>query len=89
MTITTSERRFPVEPIRELEGVGLRTLAGRLGMSDSKLYRHIRQGGWTFDLADSYAIRLGYMPEEVWPDFLDLDDDELGDDDEPADDQHG
>lgn len=77
--------RFPFEPIEHalagsdhwsrqhggydcLDGVMNSYIAERTGINRGQIIRYKREG-LTVDAADRIAIRLGFHPAELWPDF--------------------
>ncbi len=45
-------------------------LAGKLGLSDSTLRRWEQKGGIPDRHADAVAVAAGFLPWEVWPDWV-------------------
>jgi hypothetical protein len=49
--------------------VPYKTIADYLGMARNNI-EHARRRGLSFDQCDRWAIRLGYHPAELWPDWM-------------------
>lgn len=59
-------RPFPLAPLLEVGGTGIKTTARALGIDPAQLHRW-RRYGLTIDQADEMACRLGLHPIEIWP----------------------
>ena len=60
--------RFPVEPLQALSGHSWRELQTILRVSWSTL-NSMRGRGFDVYQADRYAMRCGWLPMEVWPEW--------------------
>lgn len=76
-------RRLPFEPVERVAALRVldhwtggpgqgktAAVARHLGVDDRQVYRW-RDYGITPDQADGFAVRLGFHPLELWPDFHD------------------
>ena len=64
-------KRYPLEPLARLVGASSYTsLARELGVSGSMLSVY-RTKGLTDAAADRLAVRAGWHPAEVWPEWFD------------------
>jgi hypothetical protein len=61
-------RRYPLEPLVAASGLSEAALARSVGLSGSTL-QQARLHGLREDAADRYAVRAGFVPVVVWPDF--------------------
>lgn len=61
---------WPVAPLLDLPGVDTRRVCRVLHISGST-YRQIVERGMSTWQADRAAIRLGVMPWDVWPEWID------------------
>jgi len=64
-------RVFALAPLEEASGMSRRALAGRLGVATSTLQVASKRG-ITRESAESWAARLGLVPEAVWPKWAEL-----------------
>lgn len=68
--VAAEPRRFALERLEALCGdPPAVVLAARLGVSRKRLDRVRRRGGLTVFEADELAVRAGYHPAAVWPDW--------------------
>ena len=65
-----SDRRYPVEPLCALMRLAPSTALVRLGVSGSTMQKY-RDEGVSARVADRLAVRAGYHPAEVWPEWVD------------------
>jgi hypothetical protein len=63
------QKRYPVEPLLALSGLSLSALLGR--RTNGTEYRRIRDEGLTELWADRCAVAAGFVPWQVWPEWLD------------------
>lgn len=70
--VTRSQRRLPRLAWPDL-GMGIRALEAATGIAHDTL-KLWRERGLTFDNADRLALALGMRPEEIWSEWLYLDD---------------
>lgn len=75
MTVTGDavggEKRYPVEPLlrrAEVSSLSMLTTRARLRVGGGA-YRHVLVDGLSAYQADRWAVRLGFHPAEVWPDW--------------------
>lgn len=65
-----TERRYPLEPLKLRAGLNRHQLIDALHISGTTLAR-LRRNGLTDKEADTYATRLGYLPWQIWPTYID------------------
>lgn len=64
------ERRYPLAALCAALGLSEAATALEVGLSGTTLKR-AREWGLTADAAERYAVRAGFTPGGVWPQFLD------------------
>lgn len=69
--MTTKGPRFRLDALAERHGCTLAALAGLCNLSGST-WKQYRDGGVSERVADRLAVKLGYHPAEVWPEWLDV-----------------
>jgi hypothetical protein len=62
--------RYPIEPLARLLGISPGTALARLGVSGSTAKQY-RTEGVSGRVADRLAVRAGFHPAEVWPEWTD------------------
>lgn len=62
------EVRYPLEPLAARSGLPRHQLAIRINASNLSMHRYERDG-LTIWQADRFAVRLGFHPANVWPDW--------------------
>jgi hypothetical protein len=62
-------RRYPLEALMEATGLSEAHLARRVGMDGTTLKR-ARENGLVASAADRYAVRAGFVPWLVWPEWI-------------------
>lgn len=60
--------RYPLAPLAEAVGVDTSRLARILGLSGST-WKAYREHGMTERAADRLAVKAGFHPCEIWPDW--------------------
>lgn len=68
---TPPPRPFPIEALLEVAGVSLGQL-GRLVAANGLIVAMAAVHGLTVSEADRWAVRLGYHPSFVWPEWFDI-----------------
>ena len=63
-------RRYPLEPLAAAMCMSLNAACVQLGVSGSTLKKY-RDDGVSERVADRLAVRAGFHPAEVWPEFAD------------------
>jgi hypothetical protein len=64
-------RRWPLEQLIRVAGVDAPQLPRRIGVSSSSVEAGLTSG-LNDRAADHWAVRLGYHPGSVWPDWFDI-----------------
>lgn len=64
------QKRYPLQPLIDILGMSEAAMARRVGLSGSSLVK-ARTLGFTEAAADRYAVRAGFVPWMVWPEWLD------------------
>jgi len=66
--VPDAAHRYPLQPLADAMGLSLAAACRALGVSGSTMqdYRH---RGLTERVADRLAVRAGFHPAEVWPDW--------------------
>ena len=62
---------WPIKPLLDATGLTLVTHFARRVKANGQTARRAYTKGLTDRQADQWAIRLGYHPGEIWPDWFD------------------
>lgn len=57
---------YPFMDLEVATGLSLTHMAEHLGVERTSLYGY-RRKGLSFDKADEFAVRFGFVPENIWP----------------------
>lgn len=68
--MSVSEKRYPLEPLMEAGGFKSMSALRVVFPMGGPEYRRVK-AGLSFDQADRWACRIGYLPWAIWPDWLD------------------
>lgn len=61
---------YDLERLEQATGYSVRQMAAHLGFAHTENLYRLRRTGLSLDLAERYAIKLGRVPYEVWPEWL-------------------
>lgn len=71
-TLTRSRTRwFPLRPLMEAAGLATMSAVRSRFPMNGAAYRQVLDRGLTEEQADRWAVKLGLLPAEVWPEWLD------------------
>ena len=62
--------RWPLQPLLDLTGHNVTSLAATLGLAKSWI-QTCEKRGLSDKVADRWAVKLGHHPGEVWPSWFD------------------